>query len=106
MTGQPPIVIAALGPFEPFRETPGRWRVDTVNSAYELERNEAGEWRVRRLRGRHDPTPRTGTDGVWKDADDVLERPGQGLLIVWAGTQGTYTSNVQGVVALDEEVPA
>lgn len=62
--------------------------------------------RVRRLEGQHDPTPRQGVDGAWRDAEAVLvpdwtagrQPPFGPALIVWQGTEATATSHIEGIL--------
>lgn len=63
--------------------------------------------RVRRLEGSHDPTPRQGADGSWRDAEAVLlpdwtrEDPVMcPAVIVWRGTEATVTSIIEGIVEI------
>lgn len=81
-------------------EGAGRWLIRTQNSTYEIERDTVKAWTVRRVKGLVDPTPRTGTDGQWKDAEAV-HAYGDGMLIVWSGVQATFTSPIQGTIALE-----
>lgn len=64
--------------------------------------------RVRRLEGSHDPTPRQGVDGSWRDAEVVMlpdwtvERltPMGCAVIVWEGTKATVTSRIEGIMEI------
>ena len=77
-------------------EGPGAWLVRTQNSTYEISRDTVGAWSVRRVKGLVDPTPRTGIEGQWKDAENVTAY-GDGMLIVWSGVQATYTSALRSI---------
>lgn len=73
-------------------------RYTTQNSTYE---HDFEAKRLRRVRGVHEPTANTGTDGVWKDVDSVWPSYGR-LLIHWADGTTTVTSTV----VSQEVVPA
>ena len=73
----------------------------TENSTYEVD---AHEFRIRRINGVSDPTPRQGKDGEWKTYHAVTTiKPGHAVLIVWdivdgvaRSTQTSTVTEVQG----------
>jgi hypothetical protein len=72
----------------------------TDNSTYEIDRQNK---RIRRLEGLNKPTPRQGTDGVWKEYAGITRIViGEQVLIIWQftenGMKGTYTGLVQQII--------
>lgn len=62
----------------------------TLNSCYELD---LVAKKVRRLKGKEDPTPRQGEDGEWKIYTDIIGPVvGAPMLIQWEDVRCTQTS--------------
>lgn len=80
--------LAAQLPPSPVLPEPERvaWvvvRYETVYSTYEVDHTGPG-FRVRRMSSLHEPTPKQGEDGQWKDAVDVKRFPDGRLLFCWS----------------------
>lgn len=68
---------------------------ETENSTYELDRENK---RVRRLRGKYDPTRYFGADGEWRDYESCVDpAPGYNFIVHWGGERATVTSPVRRV---------
>lgn len=76
-------------------------RVETMYSVYEID---LGHLRVRRVTGKHDPTPYQGPDGEWKSASEIHRALG-GYLFVWPDGTSTHTSIIQAETDLESETP-
>ncbi len=80
--------------------------VHTANSTYQLDMK--GK-RIRRIRGRVDPTPRFSPDGEWKEFEMIsavrLDTP---LQVIWNSWHADYTiiSEVTATQEIGSVVPA
>lgn len=77
-------------------EGAGPWRVATLNSEYRVRRDN-GRWMVQRVKGRNSPTPHTGKDLVWQDAQIVEILDNGTMLVTWDDERATLTSRVREV---------
>ena len=70
-------------------------RYETTYSTYEVDHTGPG-FRVRRLTSTHEPTPKQGRDGEWRDAVSIDVRPDERLVFHWSDDplDATITSPV------------